>query len=92
MTDIAIKSAKQVAHEQRNAAAKASAIQAKIDRYLAHVERQNQKAIAAAAARSARRNMDETAALADATRAYADAVEARFGIASNDNAAIAKAA
>ena len=47
MSDAAIKSAAQIAHEQRNADAKAKAVQAKVDRFLAHVERNNQASIVA---------------------------------------------
>lgn len=92
MTDVAAKSAKQIAHEQRNAERKADKAQRRVDKFLAHVERQNQSAVEAAARRAARAAQKEEAALADATLAYAAEIEARYGIAANDNASIAKAA
>lgn len=110
----ATKTAKQIAHEQRNAAAKATAqaarqariadhqarnaashdaaVTRKVDRFLAHVERQNQASIDAAAARAAREAATEEALLIDATIAFAQEIESRYGITANDNAAIAKAA
>jgi len=92
MTDAAIKSPAQIAHEARNLQAKTDAAQAKVARFLAHVERNNQASVDAAARRSAREAAEESAALASATLAYAEAIEAHYGIAANDNAAIAKAA
>lgn len=89
---IATKSAAQIAHEARNAQAKATAAQAKIDRFLAHVERNNQSSVNAAARRADDEARAEAAALASATRAYAEEIEARFGIAANDNFRVAKAA
>ena len=114
MTDVAIKSAAQIAHEQRNADRKVAAAQAKVERYLGHVERNNDAATAKVERRAARvqahglrnertrfaaiqaraeaNSQDETVALASATRAFAEAIEGRYGIIANDNAAIAKAA
>jgi hypothetical protein len=79
-------------HEQRNAASHDAAVTRKVDRFLAHVERQNQASIDAAAARAARDAEVEEALLIDATMAFAQAIEGRYGITANDNAAIAKAA
>lgn len=116
------KTAAQIAHEQRNADAKAAAAQAKAARVLAHrtrnfnasvdgVQRRDQRmidgierniqrnadiSIAAASRRAdriaAHEARNEAAALASATLAFAQEVEARFGIVANDNAALSQAA
>lgn len=110
MTDVAIKSAAQIAHEQRNADRKAEAAQRKVDRFLAHIDHNNAAAAGKVERRQARiqahglrnertriaaaqaRDADEEQALASATRAFAEAIEDRYGIIANDNASIAKAA
>lgn len=48
------KTAKQIAHEARNAAAKQEAAQRKVDRFLAHVERNNDAATAKVERRQSR--------------------------------------
>ena len=91
-----IKTSALAAHAAHNAAARATSTSTRIERFLAHVERNNQASIDAAQRRAARIRAhaarNEEAALAAATLAYAEAVEARCGIAANDNAAIARAA
>lgn len=102
MTDVATKTAKQIAHEQCNADRKAAAAQAKADRIDAHHRRNFTVSVDAYARRDQRiadhdaRN--EAAALASAIRAFAEEIEDRSGIpadlscAANDNAGIARAA
>lgn len=101
MTDVATKTAKQIAHEQRNADRKLIAERQKAARIDAHRRRNFAVSVEACARRDQRiadhdaRN--EAAALAAATRAFAEAVEATCGIPAdlsfaNDNAALARAA
>jgi hypothetical protein len=90
------KTAKQIAHEQRNAARKAEAAAAKAARMEAHFERNAELSIAAAVRRTERTaahaERNERAALASATDAFAQAIEQRYGIVANDNVKVAAAA
>lgn len=102
MTDVATKSPAQIAHEQRNADAKAAAATAKAVRVLAHRTRNFAVSVDALQRRDQRmadhEARNEAAALAAATRAFAEAIEASHGIPAdlsapaNDNVALAKAA
>ena len=90
MTDAAAKSPAQIAHEQRNADRKAQAAQAKAGRIDAH-RRRNFKVSVEALERRDQRLADhearnEAAALAAATRAFAEAIEASHGIPANISA------
>lgn len=86
------KTAKQIAHEQRNAARKAEAAAAKAARMEAHSQHNLDLATQAAVRREARSAANEETALASATDAYAQAIEQRYGIIANDNTALSAAA
>jgi len=86
------KTAKQIAHEQRNAARKAEAEAAKAARMEAHFQRNVELSAAAAVRRAERTATNEEVALASATDAYAEAIEQRYGISANDNNALPVAA
>ena len=79
-------------HVERNNDAATAKVERRTARVQAHGLRNDRSRRAAIQARAEASSQDEAVLLKSATRAFAEAIEGRFGIIANDNAAIAKAA